>query len=131
MKLGPKVLGEEEFQRQQKAHEEAAKRAFVYGPRVVGAEPAPEPEKDEITPSQTPENTNDGQSAKSLSLAKLNDALQGEVSDELLDGWMAAEFDREGEPRKGALRLLLRAEQIRGEAARPAIVGELQNALKE
>lgn len=131
MKLGPKVLGEEEFQRQQQAHEEAKKRAFVYGPRVVG--PTSEATHETSKPAPPPPSTDsgDGQSAESLSLAKLNDALQGELSDEVLDGFIAAEFEREGEPRKGALRLLLRAEQFRGDAARAAIVAELQSVLKD
>lgn len=146
MKLGPRVLGDEEFQAQQQAYEEAKKRAFVYGPRVVGAEPAPEPEPEQPTrkrqatkaaagkgetKASQPENTNDTQSAESFSLAKLEEALEGEVSDEVIDEFLAAEMEREGEPRKGALRLLLKAEQSRGDVARPAIVAELQSALKE
>lgn len=141
MKLGPRVLGEDEFQRQQQAYEEAKKRAFVYGPRVVGGAPATEEQPATATatrekPPQPSGDAGDGQSgeersAETLSLSKLNDALQGDLSDEMLDGFLAAEFEREGEPRKGALRLLLRSEESRGDAARPAIVAELQNALKE
>lgn len=131
MTLGPRVLGDEEFQRQQREHEEAAKRAFVYGPRVAGPTTEDTPVAATApTTTATQEKADDGQSAETLSLAKLNDALQSEVTDELLDGLLAAEMEREGEPRKGALRLLLRAEQARGDAARLAIVAELQASLK-
>ncbi len=120
MKLGPRVLGDEEFARQQKAHEEAAKRAFVYGPRVVGSEPA-----GASSPLAPEENGDD-----EASVAQIKQALEGDVSDEVIDKLLASEFERpEDAPRKGVLRLLLKAEQSRGEASRPAIVAELQNAL--
>ena len=130
MKLGPRVLGDEEFARQQKAHEEAAKRAFVYGPRVVGSEPAADEKPTaESTPSPAPEGDADGDGETTV--AQIKQALEGDVSDETIDGLLASEFERSGDgPRKGVLRLLLKAEQGRGEASRAAIVAELQNALE-
>ena len=129
MKLGPRVLGDEEFKRQQEEYEAAKQRGFVYGSRVAGQAPPPVVEKPtdhEPTTDAGPEPATGG-----LSLAKLEEKLDGELSDALLDDLILAEFEREGEPRKGALRLLLKAEQSRGEAARSAIVTELQGALKE
>jgi hypothetical protein len=131
MTFGPRVLGKEEWEQQHRAHEEAERRGAAYGPRVVGLAP-PAEQKPAVAKNEDAKSgdTSNEQSAESLSLAKLNDALQRELSDELLDSLLVAEFERsDGGPRKGALKLLLKAEQSRGEAARDAIIAELQGAL--
>ena len=67
-----------------------------------------------------------------LSLKELEKVLGGEVAEILLDELIEAEFARpEGDPRKGALRMLLKAERARGSegTARPAIMTELSRAL--
>lgn len=140
MRYGRRVLGEEEWARQRRAYDEAKRRAFKYGSRVVGptadAEEIPATVQAATPPTPEPATTKQpapGASgpAHTLSVAELGEVLKGEVSMQLLDELIASEFERpEGEPRKGALRLLLQAEQARGPEPRSAVVAELQGALE-
>lgn len=128
MKFGAKVLGEEEFAAEQKAYEQASKQGFAYGPRVTGSATATEEAPAKAT---TPVAPSGAASPHLLSVKELEKALTANPSEQLLDELVAAEFDRpEGQPRKGALRLLLQAEQARGEQARAAVVAELEKALE-
>lgn len=167
MRLGRRVLGAKEFNRQQREYAEAKARAFMYGPRVTGSKPkakgkAKQPETAKASkggPANEPTVPTGQEGAASetapvgdaaipvpattrqpapgrdpvhiVSVEQLGQVLKGEPSEQLLDELIDSEFQRpEGEPRRGALRLLLRAEQDRGDAARPAIVKELQRALE-
>jgi hypothetical protein len=122
MKFGPRVIGEEQFQKEQQAEEVARKAAYAYGPRVTGEAPAETAERPVKKPAGP---------AHVLSVKELEKALKANPSEKLLDELIAAEFARpEGQPRKGALRLLLQAEQDRGDAAREAVITELQGALE-
>lgn len=147
IRFGKRVLGEEAHKRQQKSFAEAKARAFAYGPRVTGiprakraaAAPAKPGDSKPATGQGAPEGgagagTDKGAGsagqARVLSLKEMEKALGAEPAEQLLDELIAAEFERpEGEPRKGALRLLLAAEQARGDAARPTVVADLKNAL--
>ncbi len=136
MGFGRRVLGEEAWQAQEKAAK--AKRATSgFGVRVTGPV---EPEVEEQAPvkKQAPVNDPDvpskeapGAPEKSapLSLVELKKALAGNDSIVFFDQLTDAEFERVEGPRKGGLRLLLKAEQDR-EEARPAIVTQLTQALK-
>lgn len=150
MKFGKKVLGKKEWARQQRAYEEAKRRGFKYGKRVTGetatakgpkakgaSKQAPEapvvpPQAPKPEPATTKQRAPGDEAQHLLSVDELGEVLKGDVSADLLDELVAAEFERpEGEPRKGALRLLLQAEQARGDAARKPIIAELQGALNK
>jgi len=136
MRFGPLVLGPKAFEKEQEAYKEAASRAFVYGPLVANTPPAAGTDQKQepagvTAPAKAKPAEPEPTQPTVLSLKELREALQEDVSEALLDKLIAAEFERaEGAPRKGALRLLLDAELARGEAARTAIVKELEKALE-
>jgi hypothetical protein len=149
MRLGKRVLGEKAWTQAQAKREEDKKRAFVLGPRVTGkrgggtAEPqkvvapkAKRPEADETpTPKApvepTPTDAKPPAPPKhTLSIKELKAALEANPSTSFFDELFESELERpEGEPRKGALKVLLAAEQAR-EESRAAVVQELEAALK-
>lgn len=146
MKLGKRVLGEEAFAVEEAAHQRSKSRAFKYGSRVVGDEEAPAPVKAAAPPppappekTEPPEPTTDASSdgpkkeppAHTLSLTEMKRTLAGDPPVSLLDELIDSEFKRpEGQPRKGALMSLLRAENARGDETRPTVVAELTGALE-
>lgn len=104
VRYGPRVLGQERYEAQQRIVENAADR---YGPRVTGhltkAPVAPEVEPAPVVPPTEPPTTEPAQ----LSLRKLELAL--EANPALLDELFEAEQARP-DPRKGAYRLMLEVE---------------------
>jgi hypothetical protein len=117
------VLGEEQFHKEQEAEDAARKAGYAYGERVTGSPEAAAATEPQAPAKPGPEHL--------LSVKELDKALKANPSEQLLDQLIAAEFARpEGQPRKGALRLLLQAEEDRGEQARDAVITELQGALE-
>lgn len=147
MAFGKRVLGEEAWQRQQAAQQQAEAAGMKLGPRVTGAPTAtvePEPPTSEEEPqgdglqdevpgedvTQQEEDVDEEQSSPTtLSLKDLEGALKANATQELRDQLFDLETRRpEGEPRKGALRLFLKAEQD-SEDPRPAVIADIQNLL--
>lgn len=151
---GPRVVGDEEFRRQQ---EVVARAAQIYGPRVTGgraeakttAEPpkatasAPQPAAPEAgggdgEPS-APTNIEGAGGDEAvqiaagadgyLSVAELRAAVTANPA--LVDGFLDQELARQPRPRVSALRALLEAEQTEGGARRPEIVAKIKAALGE
>jgi hypothetical protein len=132
--FGRRVIGDQEWEAQEAAAKVAAGRGG-FGPRVTGdvaeappvatEEPeAPEAESSEDAPSEFEAPTR-------LSLVELEKALAENATKDFFDEMLEVEMSRVEGPRKGGLRLLLRAEQVRDEVApREAIVNELTAALK-
>ena len=149
MSCGRRVLGEKAWEAQQTAAKAAADRGAGFGSRVTGPitpstaveEAPPEVEEqappvvdkaDEGTPSEDV-TTSEGKSdaPAPLSLVELKQALEENATEAFLDELVDAEFARVEGPRKGGLRLLLKAEQDRDEVPpRAAIMTELTKALK-
>ena len=145
MRYGRRVLGEQKFQEDQRRFQEAQQRGFRLGRRVTGSSPSPAatqanaPEQQQAAPVPEPEGAEPEAAVVQarepvhiLSLKELEKALKANSSEQLLDELLAAEFKRpEGQPRRGALRLLLEAEKARGPNVRKAVLSELEKALQE
>lgn len=126
MMFGKRVIGEENWEKAQAEHEAARRAGFSYGVRVTGSgdpEAAPATQPAPAGPAR-PE-------LVQVSIKEMEAALAGNPAVALRDRLIEAEFARpEGTPRKGALRLLLAAEQAQAEP-RAAVLAELSAALKE
>ncbi|HYL22494.1 MAG TPA: hypothetical protein VEU74_12085 [Gemmatimonadales bacterium] len=130
--FGPAVIGQEAFEREQA---ERAKGADVFGPAVISdAGPSkPTPEQLRAQPGlaklhgMEPKAPESKPAVAQLSVEKLKEALEDNPF--ILDGMIAAEFERPGGPRKPALRLLLKVEQAKAEP-RPEVVARLSEPLK-
>lgn len=125
--FGPGVIGSEQHEKEK---EEVANLSTTFGPGVTGlglpnqAVNAPgrgvTGQRDEppaVGSAETP----------SLSITKLEEAL--EENPFILDGMIAAEFERAEGPRKAALRLLLKVEAAKAEP-RAEVVDRLTAAVK-
>lgn len=150
MSFGKRVIGEQAWEAQESAAKIARGRGG-FGPRVTGdvaveeAPPAvkekpeakapvvesrPEAEAPQAEPT-TEEAPPEAEAPTYLSLVELEKALTENATADFFDEMLQVEMSRVEGPRKGGLRLLLRAEQIRDEVApREAIVNELTAALK-
>jgi hypothetical protein len=146
------VLGAEAWAEREKVRQKRVADGVTLGPRVTGplkppppnakrrgAVAAVEPKETpapEVPPFQPPveepavEAKPGPASGKGpMSVEQIKVALAENTTLELFDTIMALEFERpEGKPRKGALRLLIAAEQARTES-RAAIVAELEQHL--
>lgn len=141
MSFGRRVIGEREWEAQEAAAKVAEGRGG-FGPRVTGdvaveevppkvEEQAPEAEAPEAQVEAPSEAAAEPEAPTRLSLVELEKALAENATADFFDEMLVAEMSRVEGPRKGGLRLLLRAEQIRDEVApRKAIVTELTAALK-
>lgn len=110
--------------------------APIFGPAVIG-----DPEPQRPTPSQLkaqpglaklhgieePTGPPATETKAQLPVTKLEEAL--EANPYILDGVIAAEFERKDGPRKAALRILLKVEQDKAEP-RTEVVAKLEGALK-
>lgn len=109
--LGPAVLGQERFEEIQKSVKGGRDK---YGPAVTGyTEPEPEPE---------------AASPAHLSVRDLETVLGADARK--MDYYLSAEWDREGGPRKSALRIFLRMEGEK-ESPRQVLIDRLTEALAE
>ncbi|UCC92571.1 MAG: hypothetical protein JSW25_07855 [Thermoplasmata archaeon] len=106
---GPAVLGQELFDKLQKESEGGKD---IYGPAVTGYE-EPEAEPEDPPPS-------------ALSVRALESVLRADPAK--LDYYLSAEWDRDGGPRKSALKLFL---DLEGEKENPrgVLVERLAEAL--
>ena len=141
--FGKRVLGEQAWEAQEAAAKVAASRGG-FGPRVTGdveeASPVatvePQAEAAEVEAPPAEPTTDEAPSEKPeaptrLSLVELAKALAENATESFFDEMLEVEMSRVEGPRKGGLRLLLKAEQVRDEVApREAIVNELTAALK-
>lgn len=131
--FGPAVIGEEAFLRE-KAEKE--KGADYFGPAVVAdagpSKPTPEqlrrqPDLAKLHGLADPDAPPPAKPAVAqLSLEKLKDALEDNPF--ILDGMIAAEFERPEGPRKAALRMLVKIEAAKAEP-RADVVARLEGAL--
>ncbi len=134
--FGRRVIGDEAWKAQEAAAKVAAGRGG-FGPRVTGAvEEVPpvateEPQAEPTTDEAPPEAAVEPEAPTRLSLVELQKALAENATEGFFDEMLEVEMSRVEGPRKGGLRLLLKAEQVRDEVApRKAIVNELTAALK-
>ena len=143
--FGHLVIGKEEAEKEQI---EVAKGIDYFGPAVVGEpqpqRPTPQQLRDQpdlarlhgleppapITGDHPPAPIEPPKAPKSqLSLEKLKEAL--DQNEFILDGCIEAEFERAEGPRKEALRLFIKTENLKSENTRRTDVLErLANALK-
>ena len=126
---GPLVIGEQRFQEEQRVVRTASN---IYGPMVVGRSAAVQaPAQDTENEAKAPKNAESLAAAAgadaSLSLNELRAALAANPA--LLDGFIDAEFQRPGGPRKGALREFLTVEQEREGGPRKDVLDVIQSAL--
>ncbi len=136
MGFGRRVIGDQAWAAQE-AVAKTARANSGFGPRVTGAPKEPVAEAVVTTDETTkPETTTDEttkptetKEAIQLTVKDLGARLQEDTSILVFDGLADAEFARVEGPRKGGLRLLLKAEEDRGEP-REAVVLELKKALK-
>lgn len=144
--FGPRVLGQEEYDRQVKAVQAHQTRGIGLGKRVT--EPSPSPkllreakqraaaeiplENDEVAVAveappepETPERPE----TVVLSIRQMQEVFEENESIELFDRLHGEEMERsEPGPRKGALQILLAVERQR-EEPREAVIAELTQAL--
>lgn len=155
MSHGPRVLGKKAWQDKQAQAKQRADDGPALGPRVTGkkvfdpskapakavAAPAPAPAVPETPPApdgagdatQPPPSDEGGKGGEptSISIDQMDVALKANQTDALRDKLIDAEFSRpEGQPRKGALQLLIQAEKAREEGPREAVIKELQKAMR-
>lgn len=159
MTFGKRVLGEETHAAQSAQKKLKRERGVGLGKRVTGAgtpatgeaeEPAIKLVKDrdvEETKPEAPEATgagaegseetgadggegsDEGGEVVTMSIADMEEALKENPA--AFDSIYEAELNRpEGEPRKGALRLLLATEKLRDGGPRPEILKEINQHLK-
>jgi hypothetical protein len=109
--LGPGILGQEQYERE---IVETTRGASIFGPGILGYDPqkvelpGAEPEE-ELTPTKVPDPVvPEDFTFPDMGLPDLRDTLIG--NEYLLDSAIEREFQREPEPRRGALRLFIEIE---------------------
>ncbi len=141
-RLGKRIIGAEAAEAARATRKAQLKKGKGLGNRITGPLTTPaRPTVALVTDEQletgaegagetsTGDQGGAGEPVATLSITELEKALQ--ENPELIDKLLAAELDRpEGAPRKGALRVILAAEQARDDGGREAVVAELKSLIK-
>lgn len=112
LKYGPAVLGQEKFDQLQK---QAKGGGATFGAAVLGYKNQPEPPEPPSAPAH-------------LSVRALETVLDADPSK--MDYHLSAEWEREGGPRKSALRIFLKMESEK-ESPRQVLVDRITEALMQ
>lgn len=118
LRFGPRVAGHEKYEVELARHQQRRSR---FGDRVVGSPSEP------ASAAQPADGATAEPQPTGISIAE----MQKQLADNplLVDQLLAAEQQRAEGPRKGALRLLLKAEVGPGGEARPEVVAALEQLI--
>jgi hypothetical protein len=130
--FGPLVIGQEEFDAEQKLEKGGAKD---FGPAVTGKHPAPEafpPPLDEESEllNAFEEDAPPEAEVASLSVRAIKEELKGTNAPSVIDRIMRDEFSRADGIRKSVMQLLLKKEAGR-DSPRPEVLEVLESQLAE